>query len=224
MNETLAEDSCITSKALKTMGKKPIFLPGKPASNQWRKIQPSMRRCHIGDTCENYFVMTGKLVPTERKGSVQLPGELAASVYQMMQEDKWTIFWHPTRLTDLTTSAIQSVICAALNSRRRLLFVIGVASNSKLYQLSSGRIFYVNRGSVVRHLSFNDAYNMLLRRKTEVNRVSENQPNKMRVPVPCLRGSGTIDSSLLKRVFLFGFPGFVVGLLAYDYLPKMLRN
>uniref|UniRef100_A0A0K0CWU8 TIR domain-containing protein n=1 Tax=Angiostrongylus cantonensis TaxID=6313 RepID=A0A0K0CWU8_ANGCA len=131
-------------------------------------------------------------------GSVQLPGELAASVYQMMQEDKWTIFWHPTRLTDLTTSEIQSVICAALNSRRRLLFVIGVASNSK-------------------------AYNMLLRRKTEINRVSKNQPNKMRI-IPCLRESGTVDSSLLKRVFLFGFPGFVIGLLAYDYLPKMLRK
>ncbi|KAK5973156.1 hypothetical protein GCK32_012867, partial [Trichostrongylus colubriformis] len=48
--------------------------------------------------------------------------------------DQWAIFWDPERVLELTTLTVQSFICAALNSRRRLVFVLGVAANSKLIE------------------------------------------------------------------------------------------
>ncbi|KAL6730412.1 hypothetical protein Aduo_001390 [Ancylostoma duodenale] len=46
--------------------------------------------------------------------------------------DTWTLFWDPHRLADLTTQTIQSTICAALNSRRYLSFIIGVGQDRKV--------------------------------------------------------------------------------------------
>ncbi|WKX90747.1 hypothetical protein Q1695_009526 [Nippostrongylus brasiliensis] len=44
--------------------------------------------------------------------------------------DAWTVFWPPENVPQLTTLIVQSYICAALNCRRLLSFVLGVASDS----------------------------------------------------------------------------------------------
>ncbi|KHJ99044.1 hypothetical protein OESDEN_00974 [Oesophagostomum dentatum] len=46
--------------------------------------------------------------------------------------DTWAIFWEPQKLMELTTLEISSVICAALNSRRRLHWVIGIGRGLKI--------------------------------------------------------------------------------------------
>ncbi|EYC04845.1 hypothetical protein Y032_0085g1825 [Ancylostoma ceylanicum] len=46
--------------------------------------------------------------------------------------DTWTLFWDPYRLAELTTLTIQSTICAALNSRRHLSFIIGIGQNNEV--------------------------------------------------------------------------------------------
>ncbi|KHJ92353.1 hypothetical protein OESDEN_07763 [Oesophagostomum dentatum] len=46
--------------------------------------------------------------------------------------DTWAIFWEPQKLKELTTLTITSVICAALNSRRRLHWVIGIGRGRKI--------------------------------------------------------------------------------------------
>ncbi|KAK6729745.1 hypothetical protein RB195_006662 [Necator americanus] len=46
--------------------------------------------------------------------------------------DVWTLFWDPHRIDDLTTFTVQSTICAALNSRRRLAFIIGIGPNKQV--------------------------------------------------------------------------------------------
>ncbi|EYC01763.1 hypothetical protein Y032_0105g3722 [Ancylostoma ceylanicum] len=55
------------------------------------------------------------------------------SIYKVKPtKDVWTIFWEPERLYELTTFTMMSTICAALNSQRRLLWVIGVGRNRKV--------------------------------------------------------------------------------------------
>ena len=46
--------------------------------------------------------------------------------------DTWNIFWDPQKLNKLTTLTITSIVCAALNSRRRLHWVIGVGHDRKV--------------------------------------------------------------------------------------------
>ncbi|CAJ0598451.1 unnamed protein product [Cylicocyclus nassatus] len=101
-------------------------------------------------------------LPTERAKIVELPAELALSVMDMhcrtfegseevlvkllsssnkkymygtkfeVAAGVWTLFWDPMHHSKLTTFDIQSAICAALNSRRTLAFVIGVDSNKEI--------------------------------------------------------------------------------------------
>ncbi|KHJ87165.1 hypothetical protein OESDEN_13065 [Oesophagostomum dentatum] len=143
----------------------------------------------------------------------------------------WTVLWEPSRLKELTTLTVQSTICAALNSRKRLAFIIGVTLDKKiigcqlsteqinkmkelfelcitsefvpaldeglahfyfypvydqsgheipsrfvveiavrdavttLYQLSSGRVYYVSGDAVACTKSFDEAIRMLFRRR-----------------------------------------------------------
>ncbi|KAK5984794.1 hypothetical protein GCK32_002235 [Trichostrongylus colubriformis] len=44
----------------------------------------------------------------------------------------WIVAWEPKRLEQLTTHTIQSIICAALNSKRKLQWVIGIGSNNEV--------------------------------------------------------------------------------------------
>uniref|UniRef100_A0A0K0DK79 TIR domain-containing protein n=1 Tax=Angiostrongylus cantonensis TaxID=6313 RepID=A0A0K0DK79_ANGCA len=46
--------------------------------------------------------------------------------------NSWTILWGPERLQELTTLAIQSTVCAALNSRYPLQWVFGVGADRKV--------------------------------------------------------------------------------------------
>ena len=48
----------------------------------------------------------------------------------------WTICWEPSDLEKLTTLTVQSTICAALNSRRRLAFLIGVGRGKNVSSAS----------------------------------------------------------------------------------------
>ncbi|WKX98380.1 hypothetical protein Q1695_013791 [Nippostrongylus brasiliensis] len=48
------------------------------------------------------------------------------------EPNTWPVAWEPDRLEELTTSTIQAMVCAALNSKRRLQLVIGLGSGRKV--------------------------------------------------------------------------------------------
>ncbi|KJH46659.1 hypothetical protein DICVIV_07267 [Dictyocaulus viviparus] len=288
------------------------------------------------EPCDNYYAITGELVASvSKKGTVEIPEDVASLIHHMHRptlertdkvvnllfagsrkryvfgsffkmQDRWTVFWHPRRLCKLSSSVIQAFVCAALNSRRQLHFVIGAANDSKiigcklsdeerktmrrqfnysismgfvpplneglvrlsfhqvcdkfgfmipdlyialisindkvdkvvsalyflrlltiyvsfiqLYQLPSGRVFYVNYDFGIEKLSFSSAHKLLLsQRSAESDRISNSKAGCI-WNMLCLRGSDLPRASLSKQLFQFGIPGFIIGFLAYDFLPNV---
>lgn len=75
--------------------------------------------------------------PEERQRIVEKlfpgnPKNYVHNCFYRVDPNTWTVFWDPERVPELSTLTVQSFICAALNSRRRLKLVLGVRADSKI--------------------------------------------------------------------------------------------